>query len=82
MQEANDEYRGYRIVVTPIKDHNDLWDFEYRITPIDGGESRTRGKTAGGYLTEQTACFGGMAVAHTEIDNLLALGAPKQAPAV
>jgi hypothetical protein len=74
MQEASDEYRGYRIVVTPIKDCEDMWDFEYRLKPIDGsGEERIRSKSNGGHLTPETACFAGIEVARTEIDNLLAL---------
>lgn len=74
MQQASDEYRGYRIAVTPIKDCEDRWDFEYRLTRIDGsGEPRVRSQSAGGYMTAETACFAGIEVAHTEIDNLLAL---------
>jgi hypothetical protein len=74
MPEASDEYRGYRIVVTPMKDCEDRWDFEYRLKRIDGsGEERIRAQSAGGYLTPETACFAGIEVAHTEIDNLLAL---------
>ena len=73
MQESVDEYRGYKIVVEPIKDCGDLWDFEYQITRLDGaGEARERTKTAGGYATPDVACFAGIQVARTEIDNLLA----------
>ncbi|MDB5949714.1 MAG: hypothetical protein JWR65_1569 [Massilia sp.] len=80
MQEATEEYRGYRIVVTPIKDHDDLWDFEYRLRRIDGsGEERIRAKSAGGYATPETACSAGIEVARTEADNLLALDTPRQA---
>jgi hypothetical protein len=79
MQEAVDEYRGYRIVVVPVKDCEDMWDFEYRLRRIEGaGEERTRSKTAGGYLTPETACLAGIEVARTEIDNLLALETAKQ----
>jgi hypothetical protein len=80
MQEATEEYRGYRIVVTSTKDHDDLWDFEYRLRPIDGsGEERVRSKSAGGYATPETAYFAGIEVARTEVDNLLALDTAKQA---
>jgi hypothetical protein len=74
MQEASEEYRGYRIVVMPIKDCEDMWDFEYRLSRLDGsGEQRKRSQSAGGHLTPDTACFAGVEVARTEIDNLLAL---------
>lgn len=72
MQETADEYRGYRIEVAPIKDCSDLWDFEYTITRVGGGAIRERSKTAGGYATAEVACFAGIEVARTEIDNLLA----------
>ncbi|MDB5933694.1 MAG: hypothetical protein JWQ01_1038 [Massilia sp.] len=72
MQEAPEEYRGYRITVAPIKDCEDLWDFEYQITRLDGaGEPRTRKKTVGGYATPDVARMAGVEVARTEIDNLL-----------
>lgn len=74
MQEAVEEYRGYRIVVMLVKDREDMWDFEYRISRPDGsGETRKRSQSAGGHLTADIACFAGIEVAHTEIDNLLAL---------
>ena len=80
MQEATEQYRGYRIVVTPMKDRGDLWDFEYRMKRIDGsGEERIRAKSAGGYATPETACFAGIEVARIEADNLLAQGAASQA---
>jgi hypothetical protein len=74
MQEAAEEYRGYKIVVAPIKDCEDMWDFEYRISPVaGGGETRRRSQTAGGHLTPDIACHAGIEVARTEVDNLLAL---------
>lgn len=80
MQAATEEYRGYRIVVTPMKDCDDLWDFEYRMRRIDGsGEERIRAKSAGGYATPETACCAGIEVARIEADNLLALDATHQA---
>lgn len=80
MQEATEEYRGYRIVVTPTRDCEDLWDFEYRLRRIDGsGEERIRSRSAGGYATPETACFAGLEVARTEADNLLALDTGRQA---
>lgn len=80
MQEATEEYRGYRIVVAPAKDCEDLWDFEYRLKRVDGsGAERIRAKSNGGYATSDTACFAGIEVARTEIDNLLALESAQQA---
>jgi hypothetical protein len=74
MQEASEEYRGYKIVVAPIKDCEDMWDFEYRISALAGGaESRRRAQTVGGHLTPEIACRAGIEVARTEVDNLLAL---------
>jgi hypothetical protein len=79
MQEATEEYRGYQIVVAPVKDCEDLWDFEYRLKRIEGAaESRTRAQSAGGYATADTACFAGIEVARIEVDNLLALENARQ----
>lgn len=80
MQEASEEYRGYRITVTATKDCEDRWDFAYRIGPIDGGaEKRSRSNTAGGSMTADAAMVAGVQVARTEIDNLLALDSTKSA---
>lgn len=74
MQEAAQHYRGYQIVVAPVKDCNDLWDFEYRLHRVGEADVlRSRSQTAGGYATSDTACFAGIEVARTEVDNLLAL---------
>jgi hypothetical protein len=76
MQESVEEYRGYVIVVTPVKDCEDFWDYQYRISRPDGSnELRSRSRSAGGHLTPEIACFAGIEVARTEIDNLLALNA-------
>ena len=78
MPDASEDYRGYRIAVTPMKDCEDRWDFEYRITPVAGGaETRARSKTAGGSMTAEAACVAGIEVARIEIDNLLALPGAK-----
>jgi hypothetical protein len=75
------EYRGFQIVVTPMKDHEDLWDFQYRISkPGEPGsvaspQSVTRRQTLGGYLNEETACSAGIELAKIEVDNHLALSA-------
>jgi len=85
MQITTEQYKGFTIAVTPVKDNGDLWDFEYRITKIgDGGKDGdpaaaiTRSQTAGGHATPDAACLAGMQVGRTEVDNLLALAAPKQ----
>ena len=82
MQITSEEYKGYRIAVTPMKDCEDLWDFEYRITRAgqggpdgDAPAAITRSQTAGGHATPEVACFAGLEVARTEVDNLLALAA-------
>ena len=82
MEIATEEYKGFTIAVTPIKDHGDLWDFEYRITKTgQGGQDGdpaaaiTRSKTAGGYNAAEIACAAGLQVGRTEVDNLLALAA-------
>jgi len=80
MEIATEEYKGFTIVVTPVKDNGDLWDFEYRITKTgQGGQDGdpaaaiTRSQSAGGHATPDAACVAGMQVARTEVDNLLAL---------
>ena len=84
MQITTEEYKGFTIAVTPLKDCGDLWDFEYRITKLgDGGKDGdpsaaiTRSQTAGGHATPEIACVAGVQVARTEVDNLLALAAGK-----
>lgn len=82
MQSASEQYRGCTIAVTALRDHGDLWDFEYRITKTgQGGQDGdpaaaiTRSRTAGGHSTPEAACVAGLQVARTEVDNLLALAA-------
>lgn len=79
-QNATEEYKGFTIAVTALKDHGDLWDFEYRLTKTgQGGQDGdpaaaiTRSQTAGGHATPDVACLAGFQVARTEVDNLLAL---------
>lgn len=80
MQIATEEYKGFTIAVTPVKDCGDLWDFTYRITKLgDGAQDGdpaavlSRSQSAGGHATPDTACAAGVQVARIEIDNLLAL---------
>ena len=84
MQCISEEYKGYTIAVTPIKDGGDLWDFTYRITKRgQGGQDGdpaaaiARSQSAGGHVTPDAACLAGLEVARTEVDNLLALAAPR-----
>jgi hypothetical protein len=85
MQITTEEYKGFTIAVTPLKDSGDLWDFEYRISKTgDGGNDGdpaaaiTRTRTAGGHANAETACVAGMQVARIEVDNLLALAGGKK----
>lgn len=80
MPAASEQYKGYTIAVTPLKDCEDQWDFEYHITGPAGqngaaGAPITRSQTAGGHATPEVACLAGLQVARIEIDNLLALAA-------
>ena len=84
MQIATEEYKGFTIAVTPLKDTGDLWDFEYRITKTgQGGQDGdpaaaiTRAHSAGGHATAEVACLAGFQVARIEVDNLLALAPAK-----
>lgn len=86
MEITTEEYKGFTIAVTPLKDNGDQWDFEYRITKTgEGGEDTdpaaaiTRSQTAGGHATPAIACSAGLEVARTEVDNLLALAGGKVA---
>ncbi len=85
MEITTEEYKGFTIAVTPLKDTGDLWDFEYRITKQgDGGKDGdpsaaiTRTNTAGGHATSAIACMAGLQIARIEVDNLLALAGGKQ----
>lgn len=83
MQSTTEQYKGYRLAVTPVKDSGDLWDFAYRITKAgpggqdgDPGAAITRSQSAGGHASPEIACLAGLQVARIEVDNLLALAAP------
>ncbi|MDB5762299.1 MAG: hypothetical protein JWQ21_1294 [Herminiimonas sp.] len=79
METKTVEYRGFQIVVTPMKDHEDLWDFKYQVSkPGDPataseGHSVSRRQTLGGYETAATACDAGIEVAKIEVDNRISL---------
>lgn len=71
---GEEQYRGYRIVVTPRTDNDDLWDFDYTLTPLDGkGESRQRSDTVRGHANADAARMAGFETARTEVDNLLTM---------
>lgn len=79
METRTVEYRGYQITVTPIKDHEDLWDFKYQISKAGDpaatsvGHSVSRRQTLGGYETAAIACDAGIEVAKTEVDNRISI---------
>lgn len=78
MQSTTEEYKGFTIAVTPVKDCGDLWDFEYRITKTGPGgpaAAITRSQSAGGHASPDIACVAGLQVARIEVDNLLAMAA-------
>ena len=81
MQITTEEYKGFTIAVTPVKDNGDLWDFDYRITKTgQGGQDGdpaaaiARSQSAGGHTTAEAAYLAGVQVARIEVDNLVALG--------
>ncbi len=77
MEIASQEYKGFTIEVTPLKDCEDRWDFSYRIQRAGQGTAAvdiTRSQTDGGHANPEIACVAGIEVARTEIDNLLAKG--------
>lgn len=77
MDALDQQYRGFSISVTPLRDHDDLWDFVYHITrsgePVVLLGGIARSQTLGGHATPEIACLAGLEVAKTEVDNLLAL---------
>ena len=76
MARLTEHYRGYTIAVTPIRDDDDLWDFDYFLSQagtILAGARPTRSQTLGGYAAPDIAGVAGLEVAKIEIDNLLAL---------
>lgn len=71
------EYRGFTVSIRPIKDHEDLWDFEYRLSQ-DGDQvaparDSLRSRTLSGHATPEIACDAGFELAKIEIDHRLAI---------
>ncbi|MBC7489762.1 MAG: hypothetical protein H7240_07090 [Glaciimonas sp.] len=79
MEKSSVAYRGFEILVSAAIDHDDLWDYEYRISHADASAAPSkldiapRTRTKGQYATEAGACDAGVEVAKIEIDNLIAL---------
>lgn len=70
-------YRGFTISIRPIQDHEDLWDFEYRLSQ-DGAQvaparDSLRSRTLSGHATPEIACDAGFELAKIEIDHRLAI---------
>ena len=80
MEPCTIEYRGFDITVTPLQDHEDLWDFKYLVTRQGDqdktavGHSVARRQTMDGHTTAKAACEAGIQLAKVEVDNFLALG--------
>ena len=80
METCTVAYRGFDITVTPLKDHDDLWDFRYQVTRQGDpetavvGHSVARRQTMDGHTTPEAACESGLQLAMVEVDNFLALG--------
>lgn len=79
LENRTEDYRGYLIVVTPLMDHDDLWDFKYTITRVGDpemasvGHSSSRRQTMDGHQTPAAACEAGVELARIEVDNHIAL---------
>jgi hypothetical protein len=71
------DYRGFTISIRPLKDHEDLWDFEYRLTQdgtqVSALRESVRSRTLSGHATPEIACEAGFELAKIEIDHRLAL---------
>lgn len=73
-QTEDQQYRGYQIAIHTMQDHEDRWDFEYTLTPVDGkGEVRHRSHTVNGQMTEDAARVAAVEVARTEVDHVLSM---------
>ena len=69
-----EDYRGFTLRVTPVRDEDDQWDFDYILSQAGAALARPpRSQTLGGFAGADIACMAGMDVAKIEVDNLLAL---------
>ena len=74
MDMLTEDYRGFGIVVTPVRDNGGQWDFDYVLTRAGAAVAGApRSQTLGGFAGAGIACLAGMEVAKIEVDNLLAL---------
>jgi len=71
------DYRGFRLLVTPVMDHEGLWEYIYRIQRANGQADThdlvKRRRTANFHSTAEAACRAGIELAKVEVDNLRAL---------
>jgi len=77
MEAKTINYRGFQLQVTPVMDHEGLWEFRYRIVragqQADGKDVVMRRQTVNFHRTADAACMAGLELAKVEADNLLAL---------
>ena len=71
------DYRGFRLLVTPVMDHEGLWEYSYRILragqQADDKDIVLRRRTVNFHRTAEAACMAGIELAKVEVDNLRAL---------
>jgi len=71
------DYRGFRLLVTPVMDHEGQWEYSYRIQragqQADGRDVVLRRRTVNFHSTAEAACMAGIELAKVEVDNLRAL---------
>lgn len=71
-------YRGFQLLVTPVMDHEGLWEYRYCILRdgqrADGKDVVLRRRTGNFHRTAEAACTAGIELAKVEVDNLRALG--------
>lgn len=70
-------YRGFQLLVTPVMDHEGLWEYSYCILragqKADGKDVVQRRRTVNFHHTAEAACMAGLELAKIEVDNLRAL---------
>jgi hypothetical protein len=77
MQTTTLAYRGFQLLVTPVMDHEGLWEYRYCILragqKADGKDVVLRRRTLNFHRTAEAACMAGIELAKVEVDNLCAL---------
>jgi hypothetical protein len=70
-------YRGFQLLVTPVMDHEGLWEYSYCILragqQADGKDVVLRRRTVNFHRSADAACMAGIELAKVEVDNLRAL---------